>query len=136
MNIDYLKTKLESKTRLPILEIVFHIFFFRKMRNKHLWYCLTSLTLFFLTICKYFRIYEFAVTKAFQKCIHNYNGRRIYQYNKDDFRFQFWFVAISVKQHELHLNIKVKRSCQLKKLVFDYLWTCNSKKACYQSEPK
>ena len=47
-----------------------------------------------------------------------------------DLNFYFY---LAFKQHgyTLHINIEVKRNCQFNKLsIFDYLQTCNSKKAC------
>ena len=44
-----------------------------------------------------------------------YSGRRLYQYNDEDFLFQFRLTAW------MHINIEVKRSCQSTKLLFNYL---------------
>ena len=43
-----------------------------------------------------------------------------------DFKFDF---VSSFSTAWRNMNIEIKRSCQITKLLFDYLYTCNSKKA-------
>ena len=43
---------------------------------------------------------------------------RLYQYTEDDIRFQFWFLLSFQTAAWIHKNMKTKRSCQLKKLLF------------------
>ena len=54
-------------------------------------------------------------------------GRRLYQYNEDNFRFTFLFIS-SFLTAWIHINMESIRSCRLKKFIFDYLYTCISKK--------
>ena len=47
----------------------------------------------------------------------SYSSRRLFQYNKDDFQFNFFF-TYQAEQHGywIHKKKEVKRSCQLKNL--------------------
>ena len=49
-----------------------------------------------------------------------YGSRRLYQYYKDDFRFQLWFIS-SFNTAEINQKIETKISCKFKKkLLFNY----------------
>ena len=54
--------------------------------------------------------------------VANYSGKWWYQHNEDDFWNDFWFIP-SFYTAWIHKNVATKRSCQLKKLLFDY--NCN-----------
>ena len=54
--------------------------------------------------------------------VANYSGRCWYQHNEDDFWNEFWFIP-SFYTAWINKNVETKRSCQLKKLLFNY--NCN-----------
>ena len=56
-----------------------------------------------------------------------YCGRRLYQYKKTTFDFNFdLYPALNSMNKQ---NMETKRSCKLKYILFNYLSTCNIKKA-------
>ena len=99
--------------------LIYILFSLVGAHNRHvLWQCFLEKSSKFSKWKKFLSFRDFIFQTIFS--VLQCSGRRLYQYNEDDLRCQFWFIS-SCKTAWIHINIEVKRSCQWKKLLFDYL---------------